>query len=172
MSDTYMDTLAWARSIPRAQRVCQGHTRIDRFARAVRRIRGVRALAQRRPAEYRPEREAILRTLQRVLDVSPALQYAARRTTTLGREWTPPSVVVWETGKPYVAGEPYVKYHWRNHGATGTVYHASTRAIYVPISWLIARLRSTYPQPHTPTTLRSVVMPSLVAARIQEAVNA
>jgi len=48
--------------------------------------------------------------------------------------------VVWGTQAPAQKGSTYVKYHWRNCGASGTVYHPSTRRVEVGLGWLVVHL--------------------------------
>jgi hypothetical protein len=139
---TLTDTIAAVRSIPRSSRVAQGYPRIRDYALYVMRVRAERAERHTYTDSLVLARREIVARLQRILDDSIALRRQARAAAGLGREWTPPYVVQFASRtQPAVRGNSYAKYHWANCGATGTVYHPSTRIISVPAAWLIARIR-------------------------------
>jgi hypothetical protein len=147
---TLTDTIQWARSIPRSARLAQGHPRIRDFALHVMRVRAARA--DRRRMRPNPIRTAIVRRLQRIVDDQLVLRRAARAEAGLCAHDSAPVTVVYaprEAGAPLAAsrlrpasrGRGYIKYHWANGPARGTVYHPSTRHVSTPAAWVLGRIR-------------------------------
>lgn len=66
----------------------------------------------------------------------PAVRRAVRRVAGIADHDPVPVVVVWGTSQPAARGRSYIKYHWRNGPASGTVYHPSTRRVEVGAGWL------------------------------------
>jgi len=74
------------------------------------------------------------------VDADADLRSALRRVAGCSAHDSCPVRVVWGVDGPRQAGSSYVKYHWHNGPASGTVYHPSTRRVEVGVGWLSAHL--------------------------------
>ncbi len=135
------DAIQEARSIPRAARVAQGYPQVRAFADHLRQIRAERATARKYTDSLASARASICARLRAELRGRADLKLAARRESGLGCEWTPPCDVRWGCEPTHVAGPRYVKYHWRNGPAGGTVYRCSGRYIVISAAHALAMLR-------------------------------
>jgi hypothetical protein len=120
------ETIAWARSIPRAGRQAQGFTRLADFARHVKQLRAKRA--ELREWHPDPVRRDVLDRLERIIGDRKDLTIAARR---IARFWWQPRMYVW-----WRAGMPHAQDGVRQ---AGTIYY-DKRNVVVPAAWLLTRL--------------------------------
>lgn len=67
-------------------------------------------------------------------DAYPRARTAIRRLA--GVDDNCPIYVTPTADAPHELGAPFVKYHWSNGAAGGTVYHPSTRRVEVGVAWL------------------------------------
>lgn len=141
-------TIAEMRRVPRSSRVEQGFPRLRDFALHVLRVRArraeLRAAVEARVGRYgsiRTIRREIERRLQRMVDADRALRQVAREAAGLDQCDHPPVVVSCARTDIHVAGEHFVKYHWSNAGARGTVYRPSTRRVVLPAARMIGMIR-------------------------------
>lgn len=119
---TLAQTAAWARCVPHSARMAQGFTRIDDFARHVKRVRAKRAELRR--CHPHTLRHSILEMLERVLSDRDDLMKAARREARA--HWRPQFAVWWGRGQPRV------------YDSVRNLY--PMRDVAVPAVWLLARL--------------------------------
>jgi len=104
---------------------------------AQRQNRVARQRAEARELGEDPVRSAIRGRYQQCeIEADPAVRRAVRRVAGIDDHDAVPVVVVWGCDQPQVAGRSYIKYHWRNGPASGTVYHPSTRRLEVGVGWL------------------------------------
>lgn len=146
-TQTRASVMAFARQIPRSARVAQGFGRVQDFAAHVARVRAERA---RRQKVTRPPRLAnATAALQAAVDADAVLRRAARQAAGLTAGDGAPVVVRYDGAgyggrKPKETGSHFVKYHWRNGAASGTVYHPSTRRVVAPAEWVVRTIRAAY----------------------------
>lgn len=143
-------TIRELRRVPRAARVAQGFSRLRDFARHVLRVRAQRAELREkvealtgRYGSIRTVRREIERRLQKLVDADQRLRQMARQAAGLDVRDYPPVFVTCARVETGVAGRHYIKYHWSNAGARGTVYHKSTRRVVWPVTHLLRAMNWT-----------------------------
>ncbi len=137
---TLRDAIALCRRIGRAAYVAQGYSRQLDAARAfLRTHRRRRALEQEREPV---DRVLVRRRLQALLAADRRLRRYARIAARVRSPYDSVYVVVApdRTGRIRLKGSRARTITWRNGDYSGTRYHDSTRAVFVPGAWLAAVL--------------------------------
>jgi hypothetical protein len=121
-----IETMEWARRVPRSARLAQGFPHTKDFAHGVKQLRAQRAELRKHHPD--PLRRTILDALERILSNREDLRKAARREA--HAHWRPKFSVRWGSGKPQVYNSLQL--------INGRYY--GKRDVAIPAAWLLARI--------------------------------